>query len=460
MLRRIVRDGGVVADGVPLWRNRPFQLLWAGGAVSQLGTELTRLAMPLLVLAVTRSPGLAGLVAGARALAFIGAQLPAGVWVDWWDRRRTLIAALGIQTANAAGLSALILAGTPPIWALVAFALADGVCAAFAGPARTTAIRGVVPPDQLRGAYAQEESRNHAARLAGPPLGGLLYGLGRAVPFLADALTFLIALLCTILAKVPRRPGTEPDGTATEPDGARHATATAPGHGRSTAREPEPGPGGAARASMRREVAEAFRWLWRRRGLRAIIGVVLALNLLGGAFLLPLIVLVGERGGGALTTGTVLAGIGIGGLAGALLSGRVGGLMPAGRLTLLLAAVLGLANLAMALPLGPWWPMVPLVVVSLITPAFNVVMNVVIVRNVPEAMLGRMDAVFVVAAMGLTPLGPVLGGALADGLGGAGALITLGVLFLLTAATAATSRDLRAFTDGDAPGLDPGAARR
>lgn len=75
-----------MADCVPLRKNKQFQLLWFGSAVSQLGSELTKLAMPLLVLSLTGSPGWAGVVAGASIAASILAQIPAGVWVDRWDR--------------------------------------------------------------------------------------------------------------------------------------------------------------------------------------------------------------------------------------------------------------------------------------------------------------------------------------------------------------------------------------
>lgn len=129
-----------MTDLVPLRRNASFQLLWVGSATSQLDSQLTRLAMPLLILALTGSAGWVGIVVGVRVTATVLLQIPAGVWV-------------------------------------------------------------------------QEESRQHAAGLAGPPLGALLHQLGRAVPFVADAATFLVALLCTIAAKVPdgrpeaQRPG-------------------------------------------------------------------------------------------------------------------------------------------------------------------------------------------------------------------------------------------------------------
>lgn len=325
-----IQERRFVTDTVPLRKNTRFQLLWAGSAVSELGSELTRLAMPLLVLALTGSPGLAGIVAGARTVAFVAVQMPAGVWVDRWDRRRTLITAQGLQAVVSALLTALIITGHVQVWQFVTLAVLDGLCVAFIGPVQETAIRGIVPSGQLHSAYAQEEARTHAAGLVGPPLGGLLYGLGRAVPFVVDTITFLAATLFYALAKVPRRPADEPPPSA-----------------RDDGEEQRP-----VRRSMRREAAEAIVWLWRQHGLREVTAAVMVLNLLGGASLIPLIVLVGERGGDARITGTVLAGFGIGGLAGALLSGRISKLLPPGRLLLAVVTVFGAALAATALPWG------------------------------------------------------------------------------------------------------------
>ncbi|SDL29304.1 hypothetical protein SAMN05421874_1195 [Nonomuraea maritima] len=95
--------------------------------------------------------------------------------------------------------------------------------------------------------------------------------------------------------------------------------------------------------------------------------------------------------------------------------------------------------------------MVPLVFITLSTPSLNVVLNVVVARMVPEEMLGRMGAVLSMGSMALKPFGPVLGGALAAALGGAVALVLLGALIGMTAAVAALSRELRAFTGEAAP---------
>lgn len=141
------------------------------------------------------------------------------------------------------------------------------------------AIRGIVPSGQLRTTYAREKARTHAAGLIGPPLGGL----GWAAPLVVDAVTFLVAAIFYVLTKVPHRPENRPPASA-------HADGE----------EQRP-----TRRSLRREAGEAVAWLWCRRGLQEVITAVMILNLLGGAFLLPLIVPVGERGGDALTTRSV-----------------------------------------------------------------------------------------------------------------------------------------------------------
>ena len=82
-------------------------------------------------------------------------------------------------------LAVAVLTDRAHIAVFLVLALVDGVCTAFSGPARATAIQAVVPKDQLKPAYAQEEARGHAARVAGPPLGALLMAAGRAVPFVS-----------------------------------------------------------------------------------------------------------------------------------------------------------------------------------------------------------------------------------------------------------------------------------
>jgi MFS family permease len=384
--------------GVPLRKNVQFQLLWSGGAVSQLGSQLTTYAMPLLIFAITGSFFWAGVVAGMRATTLILAQMPAGVWVDRWDRGKVLVWSQTTQAVTAAAMAANVVTGLDSIPLFVALAAVDGACTAFTGPARTTAIKAVVPPDQLKTAFAQEEARGHVAWLAGPSLGALLYGFGRAVPFVGDALSFLVAAVCAWFAKIPARVGQRP------------------------------------RQRMRQDLREAWAWLWHQRGLRNLVAIFLTLNLLGMASMIPVVALVKERGGPDWLVGLVLTGVGVGGVLGALFAPRVH--VTPGRLVVAVLVLFGASNVAMALPFGAWWPFVPLMATAIGTPLLNVSVNAVITAMVPDDLMGRMDAVLNFAVRALTPLAPVLGAFAADLVGGAVALLASGALILLTALVA------------------------
>src|SRR5438067_350630 len=75
----------------PLWRNRDFMLLWSGQAVSVMGSNVSNIAYPLLILALTRSPALTGFAFATQALPYLVLSLPAGALVDRWNRKKVMI---------------------------------------------------------------------------------------------------------------------------------------------------------------------------------------------------------------------------------------------------------------------------------------------------------------------------------------------------------------------------------
>jgi len=84
-------DPAIAAPVRPLWRNRDFILLWSDQTVSTLGTSMSLLALPLLALALTRSPAQAGFLAAVQSLPYLVFSLPAGALIDRWDRKRVMI---------------------------------------------------------------------------------------------------------------------------------------------------------------------------------------------------------------------------------------------------------------------------------------------------------------------------------------------------------------------------------
>jgi MFS family permease len=168
-------------------------MLWIGQLLSDTGSEIGLLAYPLLILALTHSAVLAGVVGTARAITLLCLQLPAGALSDRLDRRLTMIVCDSVRAVLLAVLGILIVLHLASWPVVLVVSLIEGGAGAIFDPAATAALPGIVPDEQLERAWAATEGRSYGASLAGPAIGGVLFGLGRAVPFLADAVSYGIS---------------------------------------------------------------------------------------------------------------------------------------------------------------------------------------------------------------------------------------------------------------------------
>src|SRR5207245_4246669 len=159
----------------PLRKNRDFQLLWAGQAVSVLGSRVSQIAYPLLVLVMTGSPGIAGLVGFIGTLPYILFQLPAGAVMDRVNRRRLMIACDIVRLVALGSIPLAAWLGRLSIAQVTIAAFTEGTMFVFFRLGEVAAIRIVVPPEQHPAALSQNEARLRAATLLGNPIGGLLF---------------------------------------------------------------------------------------------------------------------------------------------------------------------------------------------------------------------------------------------------------------------------------------------
>src|SRR6266581_9464429 len=187
---------------VPLRRNLNYMLLWWGQMVSSVGTRVSMLAFPLLVLAITGSPAQAGLIAALRGLPYALFILPAGAMVDRWDRKRVMILC---DTGRALALGSIpiaLLLGHLTIVQLYIVSLVEGTLFTFFNLAETACLPQVVAKEQLSTAVAQGMVIDSVSELIGPSLGGALYSIGRAIPFLTDAISYGASVLSLLFIKV------------------------------------------------------------------------------------------------------------------------------------------------------------------------------------------------------------------------------------------------------------------
>src|SRR6266567_2205506 len=157
-----------------LWHNRDFLLLWSGQIVSAIGSQISLIAFPWLILAVTGSPAQAGLIAAIRTLPYIFFGLPAGALIDHWNRKRVMILC---DTGRALALGSIPVAlvlGRLTIPQLYLVSLIEGTLFTFFSLAETACLARVVPKEQYAAASAQSQFTDSLAWLFGPALGGAL----------------------------------------------------------------------------------------------------------------------------------------------------------------------------------------------------------------------------------------------------------------------------------------------
>ncbi len=374
-----------------LWRNRDFLLLWSGQAISTAGTQMTDLALPLLILALTGSPAQAGIAAACGALPRFLLALPAGVLVDRWDRKRVMIVC---DVARALALASIPLALVLHRLSMLQLDLVSAViggCSILFWLARVSALPRVVPPEQLPTAVARNEAAESVVTLIGPPLAGTVFALGQALPFLGDAISYAVSAVSLRWIREPFQ-------------GARVSLAGSP-------------------QRLRAEMLEGLRWLWRTPLMRfmAFIYAGFALFLHGSE--LAFLVLLRERGASPLVIGLVFAAGGLGGLLGALLAPRIqrryrfGQVIPVLQWTYPLGVLLfALAPNPAVMALIEAGNMVTDQVYDVVWPSYRMAL-------IPDALRGRVTSAYRVVLSSMLPVGALLGGILTQRIGAQATLV-------------------------------------
>ncbi|MEE6259638.1 MFS transporter [Plantactinospora sonchi] len=400
----------------PLRRNRDFLLLWAGAGFAVLGARITAIAYPLLILWHTGSITGAGLVSTAALLPMLLVQLPAGLLVDRWDRRRLMIVADAGCVLVTATVAVAVWAGAVWVWHLVAVAFVQSSLAIVHQLAERSAVRHLVTPGQLPTALSQNEARQRGAMLLGRPAGGALFELVRWAPFLATTLAHLVSLVSLLLIRRPFQ-STAPAGVP-----------------------------GAAR-TLRADLVEGIGWVWRRRFLRTVMIFIAISNIPFEGLALAVMYVVKQDGGSSTVVG-LLAGVsGVGGLLGAL-----GGTWWLRRLDLRAVVVGGLAGWALVMPAmaftrDVWALGVLFAAMSYIGGVFNVAGGIYLVRITPDALMGRVGAVATLLGSGTNFLGPLLAGYLLAALPVATAVLALSGVMVVLVAVALVSPAVRSVVD-------------
>jgi Major Facilitator Superfamily len=394
-------------------RRWPAGVFLAGQAVSLLGDGLAVLAIPLLVLDLTRSPLISGISAASVTIGYLFVGLPAGVLIDRLDPWRVLIAMDAARAVLFAALFAFAAAHLLAVWLILVIALAAGACSVFFETALVVVVRDLFAGPGLIRANSVIEVASQVSLIIGPAIVGVLAAVGSIrTALLADALTFLVSLasLAVVTRSVQRRRPAQHNQPAQRSQRARLG-------------------------QLAGDVRDGLRYLVSVRVLVVITAMQVVVNLCLSVEKLIIYdaqVTLGLRSG---LVGIVVAAGGAGGLLGALTAAPLA--RWAGEIRLIAAAIAA-AGLAVALlgvagsfpglalaNLGYAWA---LVVASLVNRTQRQ-------RIVPRALLGRVTSTVRVIFLTVDPLGVLIAGAVTAVLGGDARPVFLaaGIIVTLTA---------------------------
>jgi len=377
-----------VSTPASLWRHRDFRHLWAAETVSQVGTQITLLALPVLAVTLLHATPLEmGVLAALETAAFLLIGLPAGAWVDRWRRKRVLVVNDLVRMVALASLPIAWALDALSLWQLFLVAAITGTATVFFDIAYQSYLPTLVAADQIVDGNGKLESSRAVAQVAGPGITGILLRvLGAPLLIAFDAVSFLVSAL--FIGRI-RHVDTVPDR--------------------------------ATRRPLRTEIAEGLGFVVRHPLLRRIVACTGTANF-GSAMSGALLVIYSLRvlGLSETTLGIVFAAGSVGGLVGAVTGARFARWVGEGR-------AIPLSSLVIV----PFTALIPLAVVgapalllvvgwfgfSWAVVAYNITQVSFRQRLCPPHLLGRMNASVRFIVFGTQPLGALLGGALGGWIG-------------------------------------------
>jgi MFS family permease len=371
-----------------LWHHPDFLKLWTGQSISELGSQVSQLAIPwLAAVELHASPLAFSLIGVLGFMPFILFALPAGVWVDRLRRRHILIVGDSARAVLLALIPILWAAGVLQIWHLLVLEFVIGIFTVFFDVAYQSYLPALIEREDLIDGNSKLQLTVSIAQIGGPTLSGtLIAAITAPYAIVVDAVSFAISSVFMIGMKhrenLPRQDAAEP------------------------------------RPHMWPQVKEGLAWVVGNRNLRAIAGCTGTSNFCSGLmFSIVILYMVRVLHLSSIQAGAVFAVGSAGSIAGALLANRLGKKFGVGSAIVFMAVIFSFGGLAY--PLAPKSFPLPMLMAGQLLFGFSAVAyNILQVSYrqaiTPERLQGRMNAAMRWIVWGTIPLGTLAGGAIAQ----------------------------------------------
>lgn len=379
--------------------NRNYRIFWTGSLLSNIGSWMQTVAQGWLVLQLTNSAFLLGVVGFTGMVPVLVFSLVGGVYADRFDRRRLLMATQTALMVLAFILGLLVTTGVIAVWHVLVLSLLSGIANALSMPAYQAMVQDLVGRDDLMNAIALNSVQFNLSRVIGPAAAGLALGeIGIAGCFYLNALSFLAVIVALARIEFPHRvPAQRPTGSVWE------------------------------------SVIEGMRYVWTNRIILYLLSIVAAMSLWGMPYMTLLPVFARDiLHRGAEELGYLMSSSGVGAVLGALILARLGDFSFKGRMVIAGGFLFALSVFGFAMSRS-----YPLSLVFLLMAGWSLVscvavINTLIQKLVPAQVRGRVMSMYALAFLGLMPIGNLIAGTLAHFLGAPTGLAIGGVFIAAT----------------------------
>jgi MFS family permease len=364
--------------------SRNYRLFFEGQTVSLIGTWMTRVATSWLVYRLTHSPFLLGLASFASQVPILFLTPFSGVWVDRWNRHRTLVITQALSMLQSFALAALALSGVIRVWEIIALALMQGAINAFDMPARQSfVVQMIERREDLGNAIALNSSMVNGARLIGPAVAGIVIAaVGEGYCFLIDGFSY-VAVIASLLAMRVAPP-------------AAHA----------------------ARRTLSAELREGWDYVAESAPIRSVLLYLTLVSLVGMPYtvLMPIFA-ASILHGGPHTLGFLMAAAGLGALAAALSLAMRRSVLGLGRVIVWSGSFFGAGLIGLGLSQTLWLSVAVVALAGFGMMRHLASSNTILQTVVADDKRGRVMAYYSMAFQGIAPFGSLAAGALAAKIG-------------------------------------------
>jgi MFS family permease len=380
----IPKDFKAVKNIFSSLRSRNYRLYFTGQGISLIGTWMQNIALSWLVYRLTGSVFLLGLIGFTSQIPTFVLSPFAGVLTDRYNRHRLMMLAQILFMLQALTITLLVLFNVIEVWHIIALSIVFGIISAFDAPARQSLVIDLIDkPEHLGNAIALNSALFNAGRLVGPAIAGVTIALvGEGFCFLLNTISFVAVIIALSLIKIPTKKKTT------------------------------------QQTDFKKSFIEGFHYTFQSLPIRTLIIVLAVLSLFGFPFIVLLPAYAKEiLHGNADTLGFLMSALGAGALTGALYMAARNSIRGLGRIISVNIMLLGLSVVLASFSEKMYFSLIVFFFGGLSMILSLAAINTMLQTIADEDKRGRVMSFYAMALMGTTPIGNLLAGSIASGIG-------------------------------------------